>query len=104
MSKKLSEYKNEEAAEILADILEPASEIFSDKKFTESLQKSPISAAKIALREHSKEVIDVLAIFDRVPRTEYKVNPMEILSKFIKILNDKDLMGVFTSPEQTAEN
>ena len=104
MSKKLSEYKNEEAAAILAEILEPASEIFSDKKFTESLKKSPISAAKIALKEHSKSVIDVLAIYDSVPREEYKVNPVEIFSRFIEILNDKDLMSAFTSQEQTAEN
>ncbi len=104
MSKKLSDYRNEEAAEILAEILDPASEIFSDKKFTESLQKSPISAVKIALRNHSKAVIDVLSVYDRVPREEYSVNPMEILSKFIQILNDKDLMGAFTSQEQKTEN
>lgn len=102
--KKFSEYKNEEAAAILADILEPASEIFSDKKFTENLQKSPMSAAKIALREHGKAVIDVLAIYDGIPREEYKVNPMEILAKFVAILNDKDLMGAFTLQEQTVEN
>lgn len=104
MPKKLSEYTNEKAAEILADLLDPAGEIFSDKKFTESLQDSPISAAKIALRKHSKSVIDVLAILDGVPREKYAVNPMQILSKFIAVLNDKDLMSAFISQEQTAES
>lgn len=104
MSKKLSDYKNEKAAAILADILEPASEIFSDRKFTDSLQKSPVSAAKIALKNHGKEVIDILSVYDCVPREEYNVNPMQILSKLIAILNDKDLMGAFISQEQKTEN
>ena len=104
MSKKLSDYKNEEAATILADILDPASEIFADEKFTESLQKSPASAAKIALKEHSKAIIDVLAIYDCVPREKYSVNPVEILSKLLKIMNDKDLMGAFISQEQKTES
>lgn len=104
MSKKLSDYKNEEAAAILADILDPAAEIFSDKKFTENLQKSPASAAKTALKEHSKAVIDVLAIYDCVPREEYSVNPVQILSKLLKIMNDKELMGAFISQEQKTES
>lgn len=104
MSKKLSEYKNEEATKILADILEPASEIFSDKEFTENLQKSPVSAAGTALRKHGKAVVDILAIYDGISRQNYSVNPMEILSKFIKIMHDNELMSAFTFQEQTAEN
>lgn len=104
MSKKLSEYKNEEAAAVLADILEPAAEIMSDNKFKEAFQTSKISAAKIALREHGKAIIDVLAIYDGIPREEYSVNPLEIVSKVIAILNDKELMSAFISQGQTAES
>ncbi len=104
MSKKLSEYRNEEAAAVLADIIEPASEIMSDEKFREALKDSKISAAKIALKEHGKAIIDVLAIYDGAEREKYSINPIGIVSKVIAILNDKDLMSAFTLQEQTAES
>lgn len=105
MAKKLSEYKNEEATAILADIIGPAAEIFSDddikKAFTGGSKKE---AVKLALKKHGKELIDILAIYDGIPRDQYTVNPAQILGKSLAIINDPDLMSAFTLPEQTAEN
>lgn len=103
MAKKLSEYKNEEAAAILADILDPAFEIFSDEDFKKAVKESKLSAAKYALKSHGKALIDVLAIYDGVPREEYNVNALGIVSKVFAILNDSVLMSAFTLQEQTTE-
>ena len=104
MAKKLSEYKNEEAAAILADILDPAFEIFSDKEFKKAMKESKIAAAKFALKNHGQAVIDVLAIYEGIPREEYNINALGIVAKIFAILNDKDLMSAFISQEQTAES
>ena len=102
---KFLEQENEKAAEALAEMLEPAGEIFSDKDFMGDLQNgNTLSAAKIALKNHSKALIDILSIYDGIPRAEYKLNPMQIMSKSIQILKDKDLMSAFTLQEQKTES
>lgn len=103
MAKKLSEYKNEEAAAILADILDPAFELISDNELKNALKESKINAAKFALKNHGRALIDILAIYEGIPREEYNVNAVGIIAKAFSILNDKDLMSAFTSQEQTAD-
>ena len=48
--KKLSEYKDEEALDLLADIIEPVAFIFSDSEFIETLQENKLAA--IELKPH----------------------------------------------------
>lgn len=103
MSKKLSEYSNEEAAEMLCEILEPASEIFSDTAFLENMKKSLFAGATTALKTHGKEVVDILSIYDGIPREEYTVNPFQILTKLMALLKDFELIKAFTSQEQDKE-
>lgn len=103
MSKKLTEYSNEEAAGMLCELLEPASKIFSDNDFSESMKKSLLAGAKTALKTHGKEVIDILSIYDGIPREEYTVNPFQILTKLMALLKDFELISAFTSQEQDKE-
>lgn len=103
MAKKLLEYTNEEAAEMLGEMIEPASEIFSDGEFLESLKKSIAAGASTALKKHSKEVVDILAVYDGIPREEYTVNPFQILKKLMALLKESELMSAFTSQEQETE-
>lgn len=104
MAKKLCEYQNEEAAEILADLIDPISEIASDKDVKENFKSSKMKTAKIILKKHGKPLIDILSIYEGIPREEYHVNPIGLVRKTFNILNDKDVMSVFTSQEQTEEN
>lgn len=101
---KLSEYKNEEAAEKLIVLLDMAEPILKDKEVTNALQENMISAAKTMLKTHPKELIDILAYVDGIPRSEYKISPVGILKKTIALLNSNDTAEVFTSEEQTAES
>ena len=99
---KLTEFKNEAAAELLADLIEPASVLFGDADIKAALKDSKISGVKVAMKKHSKELIDILAIIDGIPREEYDVNAMQIVAKTLAILSDSDLMSAFTLQEQTA--
>ena len=93
---KLSEYKNEQALDILADILEPSSKIFSDKEVKKAFETGDkIRGIKAAIKTHKSEIIEILAVLDGVPVAEYECNVLTLPIKLLEILNDTDLMSFF---------
>lgn len=107
---KISDFKGEKALDFIGDIIEPASKIFSDdvvrSLFTPEKngeKKSKAAIAKHICKEYSTEVIEVLAAMGGVTPEEYSGNPLTILKQVFEILNDPDLMSVFTSSEQKTE-
>lgn len=101
---RLTELRNEEAAAMLAELIEPASVIFADKEIRDALKESKMSGVKCAMKKHGKELIDLLAIIDGADRETYSVNAMQIVTKTLAILSDKELIQAFTSQAQTAES
>lgn len=96
--KLLSEYKDGEALDLLADLLDPVSEIISDKSIQGALQTKNIKnidVVKYAIKEHKEAVIHILAILDGVPVEEYHCNVFTLPIKVLQILNDPDLMDFF---------
>lgn len=93
---KISEYKNEEALELLADLIEPASEIFSDKKIVKMIQDgkaNKMELVKRIIKGHKKSIMEILAILDGVPVNEYECNVFSLPFKLLEILNDEDLVA-----------
>ena len=103
---KLSDYKNEDALDLLADILEPVSEIMTDKKFKEIvLQKTPrIEIVRYLLKNQNKNIIKALARIENVPVEKYNKNILEMTKSLLEILNDKELVDFFTSQGRTMVN
>lgn len=94
---KLSEYKNEQALDILADILEPSAKIFSDKDVKKAFETGDkIKGIKAAIKTHKSEIIEILAVLDGVPVAEYECNVLTLPIKLLEILNDTDLMSFFS--------
>lgn len=95
---KLSEYKNEEALDILADILEPSIEIFTDKALIKLIQgKDKPKAISYAIKNHKKPILSILAILDGKKPEEYECNVFTLPAKILEILNDEELMSFFSS-------
>lgn len=97
---KLREMTNEQALEALADLIDPIAEICKDKEIISILQnkeRNKMDAVKRLLRCHKTEVITVMAILDGVSPSEYKLNIMTLPLKVVEILNDPELVQVFTS-------
>lgn len=101
---RLSDLKNEEATALIADLIEPAAVIFADTEIKTALAESKMSGIKLCMKKHGKELIDILSIIDGIPREQYNVNAVQIVSKTLDILSDKDLMAAFFSQEQTVES
>ena len=93
--KKLSEYKDEEALDLLADIIEPVAFIFSDSEFIETLQENKLAAVRYVIKNHKKDVLAILAGLEGVPVEEYHCNIFSLPITLIQLLNDRDLLDFF---------
>jgi hypothetical protein len=99
---KLSEYKGDDALELLANILEPASEIIGDAEVKEMFtSKAPLlKVVKVILKNHKREVTEILAYLDGEDPETYEVGFMTLPIKLLQILQDKELLAVFQSQVQ----
>ena len=95
--RKLSEYKNEEALDLLADILEPVAHIFADKDFVEQLQTNKMSAIQHVIRNHKSDVLTIMARLEGVSVDEYQCTIFTLPMALINMLNDPDLIDFFKS-------
>lgn len=95
--RKLSEIQNEEALDVLADILAPVMAIARDKVIKAKAREGKTAAIQYAIKNHKKSVLKILAVLDGVPVEEYKINVIQIPIKVTELLNDKDMMDFFQS-------
>jgi len=102
--KKLSEYKNEEALDLLADIMVPIAGIMTDKNIRKKFTKNRIEGISYLLKHHKKAVLEIMAILDGVPVKEYTCNMITLPKQILEILNDADLMDFFDSSLEQEEN
>lgn len=102
---KLSEFTNEKALDLLADLIEPATKIMTDprvKELYESKAKMP-EVVKHVIKNHKESIIEILAILDGVPVEEYTCNIFTLPKKVIELFNDKELIDFFSSAELMGE-
>lgn len=101
---KLSDYKDEAALNLLADLIEPASEILSDAEVREAAADgNRLRAVALAIKNHKKTVMAVLAALDGVPVAEYHCNILTLPAKLIELFDDPDIAQLFTFAGQTAD-
>lgn len=99
--RKISDYKGEDALDLLADILEPATMILADPAIKAAFSRSKIEAVKVAIKKHKHEVLEILARMDGVTVEELDCNVMTLPARLLEILSDKQLMAFFTDAAQT---
>ena len=102
---KLSEYKNEDALVLLADLIDPLATIFSDKKFYKVFQKgNKAEIIKYLLKNRPTQVLEIMARLDGVPPKEYEANFFTLPAKLMEILSDEELMRFFASQGLKMDN
>ena len=100
--RKLSDYRDEEALELLADLLEPFTELFKDGDFRREYGRNNIiRAVSLALKRHKGEIMRILARIDGTPVEEYHCTMATLPLRLIELMQDKDLQAVFTSQVET---
>lgn len=101
--KKLSEYKDGEALEMLAEIIEPVTLILADKKVMNEFKKTKVKGVSYILKKHKEQIIPILAALEGVPEKEYHCNIVTLPKVLIEIMNDKDLVDFFGSQLPTED-
>lgn len=101
---KLSEYKDAEALDLLADLIEPATAIFGDPEVQKVMKSGKTRAAAVAcvIRLHKEEVMEILAVLDGTPVSEYHCNVLTLPLKLLELINDPEVMRLFSSAGQIA--
>lgn len=94
---KLTDTTNEQALDMLADILEPCSEIFTDEELKKAFEagESQLKIVKMAIKSHKEAIIQIMATLDGVPVEEYHCNVLTLPIRLIELLNDKELAPFF---------
>ena len=100
---KLSEYQGEAALDLLADLIEPVGEIMADKEIGDVFKKNRFKAIGLAIKNHKKAVIQIMASMDGIPAEEYKCNVFTLPAKILELLNDPALVQLFTYQGQTGD-
>ena len=83
--KKLSDYKDEEAIELWADLLEPMAKIVADENVMRTTRsgKPKILIAKTILANHAEEATKILLRIDDTP-----IDGLNILFRLVALLKD----------------
>ena len=99
---KLSDWKGEEAIELLADLLDPISEIFTDKEWNAKRKTgaTKMELIKLALKGHKKAVLRIMALLNGEDPETYEPNIVQLPITIMQLLNDEDLLKLFQSQGQ----
>ena len=100
---KLFEYHGEAALDILAELIEPACEIMTDKEIGEVFKENRFKAIGLAIKNHKKAVMQIMAAIDGVPVEEYKCNVFSLPVKILELLNDPEMIQLFQYQGQTGD-
>ena len=99
--KKLTDYKDDAAIELWADLLDPLSEILTDDKIRKVVQsgKSKMDIVKEILKRHRKQATKILLRIDDTP-----IDGLNIIVRLVDLVtdigNNEEIRGFFGYAEQ----
>ena len=99
---KITEFKNGDAIDFLVDLIDPITRILTDEEIVNAYKakNSKLHIAKIALKKHKEDVIEILAMMDGKKVEEYTCTPVTIVKDLIQLFNDKELMDFFSEQHE----
>ena len=100
---KLSDYRNEDALDLLADLLGPVADIMTDdalRALASDEKKDKMKIATHILKNHKEHVVTILARINNTPREKFSATLPEMISQLLEIMNDKLFTDFFASQAQ----
>jgi hypothetical protein len=97
---RLSEIRDEQALDVLADVLEPLENIIADEEIKESYKRDGFKMKFVAklIKTHKRDVIEILARLDMKEPDDYSFSILSVPARVLEILNDPEFVSLFTSP------
>jgi len=106
---KLSEIKGDRALEVIADLMEPISNLISDpdvKKAFENRKNKPIiKILPDIIKTHKTDIYKMLATLEGIDVKEYKKNTtiVKVIKDFTDMLMDESVQELFISAKPVEE-
>lgn len=101
---KLSDIRGEDALNAIADLIDPISEIAQDKILVGLLRaRNKIEAIKLGLRQHQRSILTILAVLNQQDVETYNPSLTEIPKMLLDLLNDEELLNLFSSQAKLTE-
>lgn len=102
---KLSDFKDEEALDVMADLIAPATRIFSNRQLLTAVKngKNKLELARLAIKADKKAVLEMLAILSGTAKEEFHCTIPSILMQLSELMNDKELLDFLSSVEQMGD-
>ena len=101
---RLSDIKGEHALDVLADIMDPLTEILSDQEVKRLVMcDDRMGTVRHVLKEHKTSLITILALLDGQDPETYEPTLPSIPVKILEILNDPMFVPLFQSQGQNPE-
>lgn len=89
--------ENEEMIEALGDVLESIEVLKEDEKLLKIIESQNVLKIGIYLcKNHSKEVVDIMASLEGTPREEYKLTIPKVIKALNEIKADDDMLAFFS--------
>lgn len=89
--------ENEEMIEALGNVLESIEILKEDEKLLKILESQNVLKIGIYLcKNHSKEVVDIMASLEGTPREEYKLTIPKVIKALNEIKADDDMLAFFS--------
>ena len=98
---KLSEFKDDAALDLIADIIEPATEILADPAIKEAFSRSKMETIKVAIKNHKSAIKEIIARLDGKTPEECHFTVLSLPVKLLNLVNDPELQQLFTLSGQT---
>lgn len=99
---KLEEFKNEDAIDLVADLIEPMSKIFTDEDLKKAAREKKTRAelVKIALKNNKEAIVEIMARLEGETVEAYQCTPISLLASVLELLKDKELLAFFQTQGQ----
>lgn len=101
--KKLSEFKDDEAMDVLVEILEPATNLIKNAKFKlairgdkeKKIKPNRMEAIKIAITDNRKDIVKIMAVLNETPVEDFHYSLLTLPQMVMELFNDKELIDFF---------
>ena len=107
--KKLSEFKDDEAMDVLVEILDPATNLIKNNEFRiaikgdkkNGIKPDRTKAIKVAITDNRKDVVKIMAVLNETPVEDFHYDLFTLPRMMLDMFNDKELIDFFRYRSET---
>ena len=104
---KITDFKGEEALDLLVNIMDPVTIIFADKAVRDAYKSQPkLQLVKTVVKSHMAEVLEIMAMLNGMSADEYKaaITIPGLIRQVLELINDKELQSFLESQAAETES